>query len=118
MTLRTQSHLLTMASHGLVPAYLNTVPVASSNPVTMVPPDISRTHLVHSLYFRAFARASPFTSNAHLPAPGVWGLYLLVSCVSVGENVDCICSFIQEIFIETTIMNKADRVSAVVELYY
>ena len=52
------------------------------------------------------------------PAPGVWGLYLLVSCVSVGENVDCICSFIQEIFIEATIMNKADRVSAVVELYY
>lgn len=52
-------------------------------------------------------------------ALGVWGLlYLLVSRVSAGENVDCICSFIQEIFIETTIMNKANKVPAVMELYY
>lgn len=52
-------------------------------------------------------------------APGVWGLlYLLVSRVSAGENVDCICSFIQEIFIETTVMNKANKVPAVMELYY
>lgn len=52
-------------------------------------------------------------------ASGVWGLlYPLVSHVSAGENVDCICSFIQEIFIETTVMNKANKVPAVMELYY
>lgn len=52
-------------------------------------------------------------------APGVWGLlYLLVSRVSAGENVDCICSFIQEIFIEIAVMNRANKFPAVMELYY
>lgn len=43
--------------------------------------------------------------------------YLLVSGVSAGENVDCICCFIWEIFIDATVMNKADKVPALMELY-
>lgn len=61
----------------------------------------------------------PAASCSPSKAPAVWGvLYLLVSHVSAGENVDCICSFTQEIFIETIIMNKANKVLAVMELYY
>lgn len=38
--------------------------------------------------------AGPCAASCSLfKAPGVWGLlYLLVSRVSAGENVDCICS--------------------------
>lgn len=38
-------------------------------------------------------------------------------CVSPGGNVDYICFFIQEVFIEATIMNKADKVPVSMELY-
>lgn len=69
MTFRTQSYLLTMASQGLVLASLTTVPLVSSNSVIMVLSDISITQLVHSLHLRAFTRAGPSTSNAHLAAP-------------------------------------------------
>lgn len=48
----------------------------------------------------------------------MWGLlYLLVSGgVSAGENVGCICCFIQEIGIEVSAMNRAGQVPALVEL--
>lgn len=74
----------------------------------------------------ALSTAEPLSSRRyHCVQPAAHHLRLL-ECgdfltywfLFLSKNVDYTCFFIQEIFIEATIMNKSDKVPILVELYY